>query len=250
VNGVKLLGEGRAVSWSNDSHIILWDLENKEKSLFSTNQIVFKGHSKAVNGLELLDGGKRAISWSNDHNIILWNLESKNNHNNHVVFKGHNRDVLSVKLLDGEKRALSVHDNVFILWDLNNKDKKANHIVFKGHTKQVNGVEVFDGGKRALSWGSDNSVIVWDLENKDNNTNHVALPFNDMVKNHFWNPRTSKFVLLASNSISVVNATTNTLHSLSYPDFPHFDSMDCLSMDNSISVCAVGKKCLVCLEVV
>jgi len=85
-NGVKILDGGkRALSWSADCNIILWELENKDNL---TNHTTFLGHTKQVNGLELLDGGKRALSWSSDKNIMLWDLENKNNSTNHIVIPG------------------------------------------------------------------------------------------------------------------------------------------------------------------
>jgi len=72
VNGALLLPDGkRALSWSGDNTLRLWELE-------TGNQLgePFIGHQSAVDGALLLPTGKRVLSWSLDETLRLWDLET------------------------------------------------------------------------------------------------------------------------------------------------------------------------------
>ena len=60
----------RALSWSSDRTLKLWDLERGD--VLHT----LAGHGKAINGALLLADGRRALSWSDDRTLGLWSLDS------------------------------------------------------------------------------------------------------------------------------------------------------------------------------
>jgi len=69
VNGVHLLPDGRALSWSGDSTLRLWELES------GLCMVVMEGHTEEVKGVHLVPDG-RALSWAWDKSLRLWELES------------------------------------------------------------------------------------------------------------------------------------------------------------------------------
>ena len=152
VNGAVLLDDGkRALSWSYDTTLRLWDLDKGESQ-------PLEGHSDRVNGAVLLDDGKRALSWSYDTTLRLWDLEKGQSQ----PLEGHGRSVEGAVVLDDGKRALSwSYDETLRLWDLDNGQSQP----LKGHSGWVNGAVISDDGKRALSWSEDTTLRLWNLDN-------------------------------------------------------------------------------------
>jgi WD40 repeat protein len=157
VLGALLLPDAkRALSWSFDRTLRLWDLE-------MGNQIgePLTGHEWSVYGALLLPDGKRALSWSGDTTIRLWDLETRKQVGD--PFLGHETAVDGVLLLPTGKRALSWSlDNTLRLWDLETGKQIGEPLT--GHKDRVNGALLLPDGKRALSWSDDTTMRVWDLE--------------------------------------------------------------------------------------
>lgn len=63
-------GGARALSWSEDRTLRLWDLASG-RSLQT-----LEGHTGTVEGAVVLGGGARAVSWSEDWSLILWDLRT------------------------------------------------------------------------------------------------------------------------------------------------------------------------------
>lgn len=61
-------GGARALSWTRDGTLRLWDLASG-RSLQT-----LEGHTGTVEGAVVLGGGARAVSWSEDWSLILWDL--------------------------------------------------------------------------------------------------------------------------------------------------------------------------------
>ncbi|MDP6446969.1 MAG: WD40 repeat domain-containing protein [Pirellulaceae bacterium] len=70
----------RSIAWSDNSklaaasidrEIKLWNLENQENAA-----LVYKGHSRSVNAICLLNDGKTLVSAGVDQSVRVWNLES------------------------------------------------------------------------------------------------------------------------------------------------------------------------------
>jgi WD40 repeat protein len=157
VLGALLLPAGkRALSWSFDRTLRLWDLE-------MGNQIgdPLAGHEWAVNGALLLPDGKRALSWSDDTTIRLWDLETGKQLGE--PFLGHDSAVNGALLLPTRKRAFSwSRDKTMRLWDLETGKQTGEPLT--GHKHGANGALLLPDGKRALSWSDDTTMRLWDLE--------------------------------------------------------------------------------------
>jgi WD40 repeat protein len=67
--GVKLQLHGRALSWSDDRTLRLWDVER------GTSQ-AFLGDTGSVRGALPLSNG-RALSWALDNTLRLWDLKKQ-----------------------------------------------------------------------------------------------------------------------------------------------------------------------------
>jgi WD40 repeat protein len=145
VLGALLLPDGkRALSWSFDKTLRLWDLE-------MGNQVgePLTGHEWAVNGALLLPDGKRALSWSGDHTLRLWDLET--GYQLGEPFIGHQSAVDGALLLPTGKRVLSWSlDETLRLWDLETGKQIGEPLT--GHKHWANGALLLPDGKRALSW--------------------------------------------------------------------------------------------------
>jgi len=66
VQGVHLMKDNRALSWSEDGTLRLWNLQDGSSK-------VFEGHTNGVNGVHLMEDN-RALSWSEDGTLRLWDL--------------------------------------------------------------------------------------------------------------------------------------------------------------------------------
>ena len=147
VEGALLLSDGRALSWSYDETLRLWDLETGDSR-------ALRGHGEFVGGaLPLRDD--RALSWSYDKTLRLWNLETGDS----CALEGHGGPVRGALLLS-DGRALSwSYDETLRLWDLETGDSCA----LEGHSGAVRGALLLPDG-RALSWSGDKTLRLWDLE--------------------------------------------------------------------------------------
>jgi WD40 repeat protein len=106
-----LLPDGRrALSWSNDRTLRLWDLEG------AAEPRVLAGHEDSVNGALLLPDGRRALSWSDDGTLRLWDLDGAAEPR---VLARHEDSVNGALLLPDGRRVLSWSgDRTLRLWDL------------------------------------------------------------------------------------------------------------------------------------
>ena len=113
------------------------------------------GHTRAIYGAALLEGGRRVLSWSADGTLRLWDISSGESR----ILSGH-ESVGGAVLLDWERRALSwAEDNTLRLWDLSSGEAR----VLSGHEFPVLGAVVLDDERRALSWSDDKTLRLWDL---------------------------------------------------------------------------------------
>jgi WD40 repeat protein len=94
VRGALLVSdERRALSWSDDNTLRLWDLETDATR-------TFEGHNSSVRGALLLPDGRRALSWSEDSTLRLCDLDSGAARS----FEGHDGWALRALLLLGDSR--------------------------------------------------------------------------------------------------------------------------------------------------
>ena len=106
IKGALLLRDGRALSWSGDCTLRVWDLATGAgRSLI--------GHERGVEGALLLpDGG--ALSWSSDGTLRIWDLATGVGR----TLTGHDGPVGGALLLpDGGALSWS-KDGTLRLWDL------------------------------------------------------------------------------------------------------------------------------------
>jgi WD40 repeat protein len=119
VNGALLLPDGkRALSWSRDGTLRLWNLE-------AGHQVgpALTGHKDAIHGALLLPDGKRALSWSDDRTLRQWDLETGLQAGSALT--GHDDGVTGAVLLD-KNQALSWSDDWTLrLWDLSTSSELA-----------------------------------------------------------------------------------------------------------------------------
>jgi hypothetical protein len=145
VEGVHLIGDNQALSWSTDRNMRLWNLQEGSSKIFY-NAVNIKGVHLIVDS---------ALSWSGDGTLRLWDLQDGSS----KLFKGHTKGVSGVHLT-GDSQALSWSgDGTLRLWDLQDGSSK----LFKGHTKGVSGVHLI-GDSQALSWSADGTLRLWDLQ--------------------------------------------------------------------------------------
>ena len=147
VKGALLLDGGRALSWSDDRTLRLWDLESGEGRVLQ---------SGSVRRVLLRDGG-RALSWSGDRTLRLWDLESGEGR----LLQGHEGPIRGALVLPDGGRALTWSGGCTLrLWDLENGEGR----LLQGHEGRVSDVRLLPDGRRALSWSSDHTLRLWDLE--------------------------------------------------------------------------------------
>jgi WD40 repeat protein len=115
--GVALAGDGRAVSWSADGTLRVWELSS------GCCAAVLEGHTGWVNGVALTGDG-RAVSWSRDGTLRVWELSSGRCA---AVLEGHARGVEGVALA-GDGRAVSwSRDGTLRVWELSSGRCIATH---------------------------------------------------------------------------------------------------------------------------
>jgi WD40 repeat protein len=113
IYGAQLLPDGkRALSWSGDDTLRLWNLAAGTPVGASLT-----GHDGPVTDALLLPSGNQALSWSYDRTLRLWDLDEGCKLGQPLT--GHDDRVNGVLLLRGGRQALSwSHDWTVRLWDL------------------------------------------------------------------------------------------------------------------------------------
>ena len=115
---------------------------------------VFEGHTKPVNGAEVLASGE-VLSWSGDGTLRLWDATSGACL---AVLEGHSGWVFGAEVLAAGEVLSWYADNTLRLWDATSGACLA---VLKGHTSRVWGAEVLASGE-VLSWSEDGTLRLWD----------------------------------------------------------------------------------------
>lgn len=188
ITGVKILNDGRILSYSDDSTLILWRNNEEPK--------VLKGHNDKIKRVEILDDGK-ILSYSEDNVYILWNSngdESRvvdetddiisklkldipdenqffysDEHN--ISFKskeetltliGHKAKIKGVKVLSGGEILSFSEDKTLRLWNKQGKEEA----VLEGHRDTIFGATIFNDG-RILSYSGDRTIRLWNSDGKE-----------------------------------------------------------------------------------
>jgi WD40 repeat protein len=162
INGVKLLDNERALSYSRDSTLRLWNLKDGSSKVLEMPLSWSMHGTLPVWSLEdwvqLLDND-RALSWSMGGTLRVWNLEDGSS----KVFEEHESGVLGVQLLDNDRALSWSNCGTLRVWNLEDGSSK----VFEGFESGVLGVQLLgalrlwnikDGSSIFLEWTSINMV--------------------------------------------------------------------------------------------
>jgi len=147
---VKLLPDGRVLSFSQDKTLRLWSNTGDPLA-------VFKGHTDQVMGAELLPDG-RILSWASDGFLHLWNDSG---------------ELLQVQQIKPYARALHLLPDGRLLFNLNiclqlfSANLEPSHM-FKGHTSIIMDVYLLPDG-RILSCSDDHTLRIWSASGKQLN---------------------------------------------------------------------------------
>jgi len=147
-----------ALTGWEDGTIRLWNLDDSSDLPLT----VLKGHSKAVQGLEVDWKSQRALSGaSGDPCLCLWDLRTGSRVHR---FEGHSEEIYGMLVDFATDSALSWGgDCTLRLWALITGEEVQ---CFKGHATPVGDAEVDWEGRHALSWPLEcnGAAVLWDLD--------------------------------------------------------------------------------------
>jgi WD40 repeat protein/tetratricopeptide (TPR) repeat protein len=142
----------RALSWSADATLRLWDI--------TTGNLIrtFAGHGDVVRGALPLADGATLVSWSNDGTLRLWDIEQGTQL---AVFVG--SEVISDAWLlgDGLDQCIlsaSNADHALRLWDARHRGFSS---TLPRHAGRVTGVRALPDND-ILTWSDDGTLRLWD----------------------------------------------------------------------------------------
>jgi WD40 repeat protein len=119
----------------------------------------FEGHTRGVNSVVVLPGGRRALSASGDGTLRLWDIGTGAELR---CFGGHLRDIKFVAVLPDSCRAVSASgDETLRLWDIETGTELRR---FEWRAVRVNSLIVLSDGRRALLGCGDGTLRLWDIE--------------------------------------------------------------------------------------
>ncbi|TBE74382.1 TIR domain-containing protein [Rhizobium ruizarguesonis] len=152
VNGALLTQDGgRALSWSDDKTLRLWDLPSGKQIGLSIQ------FTSPLDGALLTKDGSRALSWSADNTLQLWDLASGKQICPPMQHQG---EIFGALLVPDGGRALSwSDDNKLRQWDLLTGQQIGTSIQ---HEDEILGALLTPDGSRVLSWSGD-ILRMWDL---------------------------------------------------------------------------------------
>ncbi|CAE6437631.1 unnamed protein product [Rhizoctonia solani] len=157
LGSVAISPDGNWVAVSENSHILLWDVQTKS---FVENGN-FLGHTDSVTCLAFSPGGYHIVSGSKDRSIRVWET-----HNRKITvgpLEGHDGTINSVMFSpDGTLIVSASRDHTIRVWD-----SQTGRLVFsplRGHLAQVESVAFSPDGTRIVSGSRDTTIRVWDLQ--------------------------------------------------------------------------------------
>jgi WD40 repeat protein len=149
IDGLKVLSDGRLLTWSDDRTLRLWRLDGSDP-------VVHMGHEHGVTTVLEIPGSGILISGSHDKTMRIWSLNSmKTVH----VLRGHTEGIDGVKPLSNGC-LLSWGDNTLRIWRPENGSCVG---VMQGHRSTVLGAMELPN-RRIVSWSFDYTLRIWDLD--------------------------------------------------------------------------------------
>ena len=147
IDGLRLLSDGRLLTWSEDRTLRIWQLESGESD-------ILQGHEHGVSTASEVPG-EYVVSGSYDHMLRVWPLNLRLSP---MVLHGHTGVVSGIKRLSNGL-LLSWGDNTLRLW----RPKDGECVgVMGGHRGLLGAMEL--PNRRILSWGFDYTLRLWDLD--------------------------------------------------------------------------------------
>jgi len=194
-----------AITWAENKHPKIWDLETLE------NRTVM-GDPDGICGAELLQDNRHALTWlyydtpSDGQTLWLWDLEAGSGKmlgqscgdcvDNALMLGKGNRVLVwsdevggfgildfdaerthileectgtiggAILLNEGEHTLSWSYDAKPCIWDL--KTGRSRTLKGHGHDDTVNGLVLLRNGREALSWSDDATLRIWDLDTGEN----------------------------------------------------------------------------------
>ena len=150
VDGAISLGNKRALSWSEDSSLRIWDLQTR------ICEAVLEGHKGKIKGVIQLGDGN-ILSWATDPVLRIWNVKT---FSCNAELKGHTSNISEAILLDGMRILSWAADNTLRIWDAKTGECL---VLLEGHTKKI--IKAIPlGNWGILSWAQDGTLMAWDIE--------------------------------------------------------------------------------------
>jgi WD40 repeat protein len=177
-------------SGKNDN-IIIWDIKTAKEIKR------FKGHTKAVNSIDISKDDKTFISGSSDGLVKLWDIKSAKALQTYSI-KDERVKVVKFSLNQSYILVGTYENNIYLL------DKKSGKTLrtYKGHTNGINSFVLLDD-KSFLSTSFDGNIKLWDM---DINKNGFLSKLNMFGDNKF---EAKKSVNLKLGNISKIIKTSD-----------------------------------------
>jgi WD40 repeat protein len=148
VDGLRVLSDGRLLTWSADRTLRIWQLESGESNLL-------QGHQHGIN-IAAEVPGKCVISGSYDNTLCVWPFDQPFSP---IVLRGHTSTVSGIKHLSNDL-LLSWGDDTLRLW---RPEDGVCIGVMQGHRRGVLGAIELPN-RRLLSWSFDYTLRLWDID--------------------------------------------------------------------------------------
>lgn len=161
VDGVMLVGEDRALSWSKDKNAIWWNtVEGKVIQKL-------EGHAGWVRGATQLSTGE-FLTWAGGGTIRVWDIKKREEEGAPeaqllAVLEGHTAGVRGCEELQDGRLISWSWDGSLRVWEWSPEDDIHEST---GHRGWIHAHKLWDED-RAVTWSSDASVIFWNVRTGD-----------------------------------------------------------------------------------
>jgi glucose repression regulatory protein TUP1 len=149
--------DDKIVTGSEDSKIVLWDLETQEKITD------FAGHTHEIYSIDYSPRGDLIASGSGDKTIKLWNVNTLERVHTFGSRHDLNDGMTAVHFSpDGRLLYAGSLDKTIRVWDLETQQMIRQ---MHGHENSIYSISISNDGKRISSASLDKTIKVWDANN-------------------------------------------------------------------------------------